>query len=439
MRILHVIPRWIGGGPERHLLALAAFDEVMGRPIERRVIVLDRPISMPLLIEARRRGMHVLPDAGPGTIVTEMAAADVVEVTYWNHPALFDLLRRPWPPCRLVLRSAVAGNTIPQVLGPHLVGRAYLVIASAPQGYGASMGPDVATPVRYAPALADMTRLETYAPATRSGTRVGLLGSVSSAKLHPRFVDVVTGVRTPGVRFDLYGDGGAEMTSHLRRALASQGCLDRFSFHGHVEDVVKAFSTMDVFAHPLAPGGYATSEKALQEAMWVGLPPVVMRGTAAEGWIEDGVTGFVAEDPPTFAAAIDDLAADSSLRRRIGEAARRYARSQFDPERNARRIRSWFEDVVAGPKRPWEPLPGADWPASRQFLQTLEPMHQVFLDVVSSEDVGAMGIAGSGVAVHVAGLLHGEGGVAHYANRHPHDGQLRAWAEILERRLSRDG
>ena len=45
-----------------------------------------------------------------------IAEAYIVEVEFWNHPHLHDLLRQKLPPARWLIRSAVAGTTPPQVL-----------------------------------------------------------------------------------------------------------------------------------------------------------------------------------------------------------------------------------------------------------------------------------------------------------------------------------
>lgn len=94
--------------------------------------------------------------------------------------------------------------------------------------------------------------------------------------------------------------------------------LERVTFHGHIENIADAFAVADIFAYPLTPGSYVTSEKALQEAMWVGVPPVLLEGTAASGWIDHGVTGFIARDIADFARILALLSADPALRRRIG-------------------------------------------------------------------------------------------------------------------------
>ena len=60
MNVLHIIPRFIGGGPERHLLALADAWQTAGLQTRQRILVLDPPASAPLLIRARRLGISLL-------------------------------------------------------------------------------------------------------------------------------------------------------------------------------------------------------------------------------------------------------------------------------------------------------------------------------------------------------------------------------------------
>ncbi|MBM3739985.1 MAG: hypothetical protein FJW39_29855 [Acidobacteria bacterium] len=88
MNLLHVIPRFIGGGPERHLLALAAAWHKADVGIRQKVVVLDPPVSAPLLIKARRFGVEILINPDLAAIRDAVAAADAVDINFWNHPRL---------------------------------------------------------------------------------------------------------------------------------------------------------------------------------------------------------------------------------------------------------------------------------------------------------------------------------------------------------------
>jgi glycosyltransferase involved in cell wall biosynthesis len=142
----------------------------------------------------------------------------------------------------------------------------------------------------------------------------------------------------------------------LTQALNVRKVLERVTFHGHVEQLADAFAEADIFAYPLAPGSYVTSEKALQEAMWAGLPSVLIKGTAATGWIEHGVTGFIEQDCHDFVLRLKELADNPVLRRHIGEAAAIEARRLFDPHRNAAMMADIYAELVERPKRKRPPL-----------------------------------------------------------------------------------
>jgi glycosyltransferase involved in cell wall biosynthesis len=419
MRILHVIPRWIGGGPERHLIELARHDADRPVPVERRVLVLDRPMSAPLVVRARRVGVTVVPDPWDDVVDREVAEADVVDVTYWNHPALLALLRRPLPPARVIVRSAVAGDTLPQVIPPDLVGYADAWVLSAPAGHGArhvAAHPDVV----HIPALADMSRLDGFAPRPHTGVRAVHLGNITDAKLHPELARIVALVTDPHVTFALHGDEDPGTVDRLAGRLRAYGVSDRVTLHGHVEDVADVLAEADLSVHPLRSGGYATSEKTLQEAMWVGVAPVLLEGTAAVGWVEPEVTGLVAADVATFAAHVDRLAGDVALRRRIGVAAREVARERFDPRHNARCLWHVVERRMSVGKLDRLPLPHADAPASERFLHALGGLAPEFLRRVTAPDVAADAL-----------VLRGEGGVLHHRNAAPDDATLGEWADAL--------
>jgi glycosyltransferase involved in cell wall biosynthesis len=427
MRILHIIARWIGGGPERHILEVAKHHKQLDPDIQHRVLVLDRPISAPLFMMARRHGVVVIAAASDSEVDNEIASADVVEITYWNHPLLLELLRRALPPARFLIRSAIAGNTIPHILFSELIEFADAWLISAPLGHGAKRVHDDHHHVQTVPALADMSRLKDFSAQQHDGLRLAYLGSLLPTKLHPDFVDIVVAIKHIDTRIDLYGDADASSLVSLRQKLENLGVATRVSLHGHVESISQALSNADIFAYPLAPGSYVTSEKALQEAMWIGLPVVVLDGTAATGWIEDGVTGFVAHDITDFSRVILRLAADAALRHKVGQAARAYARRQFDPATNADLITKILRDVSQKPKQAHKPIPGANLCAADQFVQTLGELGPAFLSLVAGDTSAGLSDATCNREI----LLRGEGGVIHYGNSYPRDLKLKHWARAL--------
>lgn len=85
------------------------------------------------------------------------------------------------------------------------------------------------------------------------------------------------------------------------------------------DDLGRAVAAMDVFFNPSVT---ETFGNVTLEAMAAGVPVVAARATGAVDLIEDGVTGFLVppRDVTAYADAIERIARDPQLRRRLGEA-----------------------------------------------------------------------------------------------------------------------
>ena len=437
MNILHIIPRFIGGGPERHLLAAAAAWKSAGLQASHHVIVLDPPVSARLLLRARALGIAVTASPTAEQVQRAIASADAVEVYFWNHPALQDLLRRELPAMRLLVSAVITGTSVPQVLAAGLGSLADALVMRSPASRATACATAAGSrgiPIEVVPALADMTRLYGFSPRTHEGIRVGYLGLVEPTKMHPRFAELSAAVHTPDVTFDVFGDGtwGAE----LERQMSALGAPGRVRVHGHIEDLRSAFAEMDIFGYPLAPGSSASSDKTIQEAMWAGIPPVVIAGTGAAALVDHERTGLVCASESEYPKAIERLAQDADLRKRLGNAARAHAREAFDPARNAARLRAMFESLAATPKRSHAPLDGAGLTGAGKFVASLGELAGPFavsLEGATTHSRDAVREADSAIASSSDVIARGEGGVIHYRNTYPDDPHLRLWSGLIAR------
>jgi glycosyltransferase involved in cell wall biosynthesis len=436
LNVLHIIPRFVGGGPERSLLAFAAADRAAAAGNRHIVAVLEPPVSPHMFLAARRLGVELRIRPEPGALVQLIAAADLVEMHFWNHPVLTNLLRTlPFPPARIRVWSCVLGTRAPQVLTEEIAGFAdHLVLTSelSEESAGARVARDRGVPVNCIPGIADMERLSGFTRRRHDGICVGYIGVVNDAKMHPKFAEMTSSVRNPDVRFVVCGGGGGE--SELRRRFDALGVGERVDIRGHVENVREALGEFDIFGYPLAEDTYATSEKALQEAMWVGVPPVVFGHGGVRCLVEDNRTGLVVATEQEYARAIERLAQDPDLRRRLGEEARRFARTAFDPGRWHRAARQSASAMMAKPRRARPPLPGADDSAAVNFVRSLGNQAGSFaVSLAGPAKYSRKQIAAADREIAVASplLARGEGGIVHYRNVFPHDGHLRLWAGLV--------
>jgi len=434
MRTLHLIPRFVGGGPERHLLALFSAWRKADVEGEHEIAVMEPPISAPLLVKARRLGVRVVGRPDDEVLDEAIERADLVSIEYWNHPRLLEAMRRPWPAARVLAATAIRGTAKPHVANGDLGDFADALIATSPRTLETPAAESVRRLgglVDWSPALADMSRLDRFAPRPHEGIRIGHVGLIDPAKLHPRFAELCAAVERPGVNFDVFGPGRLD---DLRRRFEALGIADRAIVHGPVEDLAAAFADLDMIGHPLAPDGYATSEKSVQEAMWAGLPVVVLAGTGPADLVRHEIDGLVATDEQDYPRQVERLVDDPSLRRSLGDAAKIRARESFDPDCNAGGLGAMFESMLGRPKRTRDPLPGRGESAGRRFVRSMGELAGPFaisLDGVVKHPVETVAAAEREIAASSAVVAQGEGGVVHHRNEVPDDPHLRLWSGLI--------
>jgi len=114
---------------------------------------------------------------------------------------------------------------------------------------------------------------------------------------------------------------------------------------GVCDDATKAraLSAADLFLFPSLEAGPAY---AVPEAMRYGIPALVSSRVVLEGADPKKQYRAVAtDDPGDYAAEFSELFADPALRRRIGEAGRKYA-DQFSGEKSAEAVEQALADRV---------------------------------------------------------------------------------------------
>jgi glycosyltransferase involved in cell wall biosynthesis len=145
--------------------------------------------------------------------------------------------------------------------------------------------------------------------------------------------------------------GSGERDSELRAQAQELGVAERVRFAGHVDDteLARAYAQADVFC-------LSSTERAeafglvLLEAMRAGLPTIASNipGSGVGFVVREGETGLLV--PPTdaaaLAAAIRKLAADESLRRRLGAAGKQRWCGEFTLDRSAERVVTLYREML---------------------------------------------------------------------------------------------
>jgi glycosyltransferase involved in cell wall biosynthesis len=353
--------------------------------------------------------------------------ADIVQVEWWHHPAVAGwMCADELPPMRLVVWSHVSGLHPPEI-PPAFVAAPHRFLFTSPCSFEhprlAALQPVVRQRVGVVFSSGGFDDL--HAPAVRphgGSLRVGYIGTLNFAKLHPRLLDFLEAVRLPGFRLTLVGD--PTTGTKLLADAASAGLENRLELRGYRADVAKELAGFDVLAYLLNPLHYGTTENALLEAMAMGVVPVVLDNPAERHLVTHLETGVVVDGPTTFADALDWLAAHPDERARLSANAARTARIRFAVERTAEGLMTHYQAVVAEEKRSFDfrPVFGcepADWFRACQGDEAWR-----FSDSTAPERHVGPGPS----------FLYEQtkSSIFHYRAIYPSDARLARWAQRLE-------
>lgn len=187
---------------------------------------------------------------------------------------------------------------------------------------------------------------------------VGKIARLSPLKGHEFLLDAAKRLRPrrPELHYLLVGDGA--LRKRFEREVAAAGLSDRFRFTGLVrpEEIPFWLGAMDLLAHASLREGLA---RALPQALLAGVPVVSFDLDGAREVVFPGRTGFLtaAEEGAALAEAIERLAVDPELRRRMGEAGAADCKERFDHRAMTAAIRREYVALLEleGAARPAEP------------------------------------------------------------------------------------
>lgn len=428
MKLLHITAH-MGGGVGKVLSRLVEASARRGDGIHHTIACLEAPDRDQFVSHALAHGATLVICPTAQELAERIAEADLVQLEWWHHPVVAGWLASgPLPPMRLLVWSHISGLHVPV----------------PPMGF-------VSAPARFlftSPCALDRAEIAALSEAQRqrlgavfsSGgfddlpsppqrpadapLRVGYLGTLNFAKLHPKILDYVAATDLPGFKLILIGD-----THHCEALLDEarhRGLTDRLELRGYCTDVAAELAQLDVLAYLLNPLHYGTTENALLEAMAMGVVPVVLDNPAERHLVSHGETGLVVSSPADFAAALRHLAAHPAERQALSDAASRGVRQRFDVSRTAAQLHSHYQAVLAEPRRSIDlrPIFGAhpaDWFIACQDgeAERFRPDGSVDLD---------------GNPPHFL-FEPSKGSARHFHRCFPDDSRLTAWAGALEAAL----
>lgn len=183
---------------------------------------------------------------------------------------------------------------------------------------------------------------------------VSAIGTLHEVKGQTYLVEAVRLLRDRGVEVRCRFVGDGEDRPKLEAQVAEAGLQDRIQFEGlrTSDEILGILGDSHLLAAPSVPTRSGRREGipvVLMEAMACGLPVVASRLSGIPELVEDGTSGLLVppRDAAALADAIERLATDADLRRRLGASARETVMREFDAAVNASRLQARIEATAA--------------------------------------------------------------------------------------------
>ena len=363
IRILQIAAH-LGGGAGKAIAGMALLGA--GRfGDEHRILLLEKPEKDGFVRMCRENGAPV--DIWDGD-VQPLERADVIVVSWWDHPVMARFLRE-FPRCgvRLALWCHVNGCHYPHL--PFPLARAFdKVLFTSPYSlrnptWTAEEQREMEGRSEIVYGMGDFRPQEAVPRSPAGGKKefcIGYAGTLNYGKLHPAFVTFCQAAcdHVPEARFVMVGDRNARLEQDIRAA----GLEGRFSFPGYITDVPAMLRTFDVFGYLLNPEHYGTTENVLLEAMACAVPPVVLRQNV-EQYIVPPEKEFTVGSPREYGQRLAELYRRPDAAAGLGRRARAHVLRQYDAEKNAERFHSACQQISGEDKRPrdFSFLGGTPW------------------------------------------------------------------------------
>lgn len=186
----------------------------------------------------------------------------------------------------------------------------------------------------------------------RGRCRILSVGRLVDKKGHQHLVDACSLLARRGIDFhcDIVGHGPLKDT--LQASIERHGLQDRVALLGALDQhqILELYQSSDLFTLPCvvsATGDQDGIPVSLMEAMACQLPVVTTAVAGIPELVQHEQSGLLVRqaDPSELADALERLITDPSLRRKLGEQARRVVLAEFQVQDTTARLASIFREV----------------------------------------------------------------------------------------------
>ncbi|HXC66094.1 MAG TPA: glycosyltransferase family 4 protein [Nitrospiraceae bacterium] len=426
LKLLHITAH-LGGGVGKVLAQVVAESRQREPEVQHTIVCLDALEKSQFADRVTSSGGTLLLCPTKLELDAHIRSADIVQLEWWHHPVVAGwMCSGELPPMRLLIWSHVSGLHSPEIPTAFVAAPHRFLFTSPCSLEHRAMAAVKTTVGERAGVVFSSGGFDEFPPAParihKGPLRVGYVGTLNFAKLHPRILDFVAAVRQPDFRLAFIGDPTTGKDLLENAALRELG--GQLELRGYHTDLAKQLERLDVLAYLLNPLHYGTTENALLEAMAMGVVPIVLNNPAERYLVKHMESGLVVDNPETFADALDWLTNHPDECARLSRNAARTARASFSIGGTVDNLRTHYKAILSDQKRCFDfrPIFGpepADWFRSCQGGEVWR----------FSNEEAPRNLSGRGPSFLYERT---KSSVFHYRAVYPADARLARWAQQLD-------
>ena len=337
--ILHIIPKITFGGGLSNILAELQFLPAEMRPEQVYCVVLEPSYQAHLARLALKLRVRLIISPDDEELKSLLGKADLVVIQYWNTPGFFTFFQKlaDWKLSnRFVMHSRIVGNTPPQCIPPGLIKAFHSILLTNPKLKSEFSDIGVSMTTIWGIGLhAPPTQLQESRPPTNC-LKLIHAGTINPFKLHPKFIELHEGLKIP-FQLDVFGVEN--------QSLVYEGRLP-IHLHPFETNVWERYSEYHLLSYPQNPLSYGSSDLVIQEAMWRGLPPILIKGTGLDAFLVHQKNCLLANDENDFVYWLEWTFSHWEEMEELRQSCFVYAQQEFNPWMQSKKVFDVYSEVL---------------------------------------------------------------------------------------------
>lgn len=430
----------MGGGVGKFLSETCIYEKKSLSNFSHSILLLDKPEKTTCIDMCLKWEIPIAISKDITHIQNEMKNSDVVILHWWHNPIMCKLLNVfPETKIRLIIWSHVSGCNYPAI-PEQFAQLPDKIFFTTPYSYENPFWSEESrekiqksSKVIYGLGVGTKSNDHISIKKDNACFNIGYVGTLNKSKINENFIEYCKAILKlkSNVKFYLVGD---LVNDELLSQIKADSIEEKFELVGYTNEVNKYYEIFDIFAYPLNPYHFGTTENVILEAMSNGLAVVLLNQNTEKYIITDMEDGVLANSIDDYAQKIEFLLDNPEKRLRMGENAIKTIQTKFSIKNNIKELENELEDILKLDKKKFEFKSVFGDNPYEWFLTCLGEDKKIFEDNLTNDKCTAK-LSSSKIKPILKGK--GKSSIEHFYVTFPNDKKLESLYKLITEKTTR--